>query len=118
MLRRRWERSMDLGLVSPMVFPSSTGTLRDPSNYRKQWRTAREAIGFEWVTPHTFRKTVATRLADAEGLAAASAYLGHSGEAVTRTHYRCQGTGGGGHDGSAGRVLGGRGGRRGGGPLK
>lgn len=90
MLRRRWERSMDLGLVSPMVFPSSTGTVRDPSNYRKQWRTAREAIGFEWVTPHTFRKTVATRVADAEGLAAASAYLGHSGEAVTRTHYRAK----------------------------
>lgn len=90
MLRGRWERSMDLGLASPMVFPSATGTVRDPSNYRKQWRTAREAIGFGWVTPHTFRKTVATRVADAVGLAAASAYLGHSGEAVTRTHYRAK----------------------------
>lgn len=29
-------------------------------------------------------------MADAEGLAAASAYLGHSGEAVTRTHYRAK----------------------------
>ena len=90
MLRRRWERSMDLGLVSPMVFPSATGTVRDPSNYRNQWRTAREAIGFGWVTPHTFRKTVATRVADVEGLAAAASYLGHSSEAVTDKHYRAK----------------------------
>lgn len=35
-LRRRWGQSMDLGLVSSMVFPSCTGTVRGPSNYRKQ----------------------------------------------------------------------------------
>lgn len=90
MLRSRWERITDLGLMSAVVLPSSTGTLRDPSNYRKQWRTAREAIGFNWVTPHTFRKTVATRVADEVGSKAASEYLGHSGEAVTGRHYRAK----------------------------
>ena len=64
MLRGRWERMTEHGLIPQMVFPSSTGTLRDPSNYRKQWRKAREDIGFGWVTPRTFRKTVATRVAD------------------------------------------------------
>lgn len=86
-LRGRWERMAGLGIIGPMVFPSATGTLRDPSSFRAQWRTAATAIGFGWVTPHTFRKTVATRLADAEGLAAASAYLEHSSEAVTAGHY-------------------------------
>ncbi|MFJ4161783.1 site-specific integrase [Micrococcus luteus] len=87
MVRGRWERMAGLGIIGPMVFPSATGTLWDPSSFRAQWRPAAVAIGFEWVTPHTFRKTVATRVADAEGLAAASAYLGHSSEAVTAGHY-------------------------------
>ncbi len=88
MLRARWDKATEHGLVPRMVFPSATGTLRDPSNYRKQWRTARQAIGFDWVTPHTFRKTVATRLANEAGLKAASEYLGHSSEAITSAHYR------------------------------
>ncbi len=77
-------------MLSPMVFPSVAGTARDPSNYRKQGRTAREVIGFGWATPHTFHRTVVTRLANAACLAVASTYLGHSGEAVTRPHYRAK----------------------------
>lgn len=34
---------------------------------------AREAMGFRKITPHTFRKTVATKLANMEGLAESSA---------------------------------------------
>ncbi|MDI3211689.1 site-specific integrase [Arthrobacter sp. AL12] len=70
-----------------VVFPSSTGTLRDPGNFRKQWRSARDDIGFKWVTPHTFRKSVGTLLANAEGMASASAQLGHSNEQITSRHY-------------------------------
>lgn len=70
-----------------VVFPSSTGTLRDPGNFRKQWRSARDEIGFQWVTPHTFRKSVGTLLAKAEGMASASAQLGHSSEQITSRHY-------------------------------
>lgn len=70
-----------------VVFPSSAETLRDPANFRKQWRCARDDIGFQWVTPHTFRKTVGTLLANAEGMASASAQLGHSSERITSRHY-------------------------------
>lgn len=86
-LRARWERMASLGLVGAMVFPSATGTLRDPSAFRAQWRKAAGAIGFEWVTPHTFRKTVADRIDKEAGLSSASKYLGHSTEAVTAAHY-------------------------------
>jgi integrase len=70
-----------------VVFPSSTGTLRDPANFRQQWRSARDGIGFQWVTPHTFRKSVGTLLAEAEGMASAPAQLGHSSEQITSRHY-------------------------------
>lgn len=69
------------------VFPSATGTLRSPNNYRKQWRKARADIGFSWVTPHTFRKSVGTLLSHEHGLSAASAQLGHSSEKMTADHY-------------------------------
>lgn len=87
MLRARWEGMAGLGVIGPMVFPSATGTLWDPSSFRAQWRTAAAAIGFEWVTPHTFRKTVANEIAKARGMSSASAYMGHSSEAVTAAHY-------------------------------
>ena len=69
-----------------VVFPSSTGTLRDPNNVRRQWREAR-GDAFAWVTPHSFRKTVATLIDRERGDHDASAQLGHSGTAVTRKHY-------------------------------
>ena len=70
-----------------VVFPSDAGTLRDPSNYRKQWNKAREDLGFTWVTPHTFRKSVGTILANSSGIDAAAAQLGHSSTAITSRHY-------------------------------
>ncbi|WP_407689747.1 site-specific integrase [Mycobacterium sp. HUMS_1102779] len=53
-----------------VVFPSTAGTLRDPNNFSKEWRTAREELGVAEVTTHSFRKTVAT-LIDDEGLSGA-----------------------------------------------
>ncbi|WP_454182410.1 tyrosine-type recombinase/integrase [Micrococcus sp. 140720015-1] len=73
LLRERWDAITALGIVPEMVFPSATGTLRDPSNFHRQWRTAMKAIGFEWVHPHVLRKSAASWIADAHGLAAASA---------------------------------------------
>jgi integrase len=69
-----------------VVFPSSTGTLRDPTNFRDQWRQARDRLGMTWVVPHTFRKSVATVLA-ATDLRTAAGQLGHAGTAVTEKHY-------------------------------
>lgn len=86
MLHRRQAdtaRTNDLGLV----FASSLGTIRDPNGFRKQWREVREALGYGWVTPHTFRKSVGTILANTQGIAAATAQLGHSNEKITSRHY-------------------------------
>ncbi|WP_102160098.1 tyrosine-type recombinase/integrase [Zhihengliuella halotolerans] len=70
-----------------VVFSAANGKLRDPNNYRKQWRTARAELGFGWVTPHTFRKSVGTVVERSNGLSAASLQLGHSSESVTSRHY-------------------------------
>lgn len=70
------------------VFPSSVGTLRSPSNLRRQWRDFRAHYGYEdWMTPKTFRKAVATLLRDHDDLEVAAQQLGHSSSAVTRKHY-------------------------------
>lgn len=47
----------------------------------------RAGFGFDWVTPHTFRKSVGTILANTEDLAAASRQLGHASERVISKHY-------------------------------
>jgi len=75
------------GNAHDVVFPSSVGTLRSPYNFRRQWRAARSSCGFEWVTPHTYRRTVATLLDRERGTKDAAAQLGHSGTAVTEKHY-------------------------------
>ena len=59
-------RQLPVELITPnpcdVVFPSSTRTLREPQNVHRQWRAARDRAGFSWVTPHTFRKGVATAI--------------------------------------------------------
>lgn len=69
------------------VFASSTGTLRDPYNIRRQFRDARAAAGFDWVTPHTFRKTATTKVERARGVEAASQQAGHSDTDTTSRYY-------------------------------
>ncbi|MFI7583164.1 tyrosine-type recombinase/integrase [Kocuria sp. M1N1S27] len=73
-----------------LVFPSSTGTLREVNNVERQWRDARASRHlreFSWVTWHTFRRTVATLIDRSTGTDDAAAVLGHSGTAVTSKHY-------------------------------
>lgn len=69
------------------VFPSGAGTWKWPNNYRRTLRDALKTIeGQGGISPHVFRKSVAT-LIDAEAtLEAAAAVLGHSGTAVTSRH--------------------------------
>jgi integrase len=54
---------------------------------RRQWRQARAATGLDWVTPHTFRKTVATLIDKEADTKSAAAQLGHASEDVTDTYY-------------------------------
>ncbi|TNH24392.1 site-specific integrase [Micromonospora orduensis] len=69
------------------VFASRRGTWLSPPNVRRQWRQARADTGLEWVTPHTFRKTVATLIDKEADAKSAAAQLGHASEDVTNTYY-------------------------------
>jgi integrase len=75
-----------------VIFPSTAGTLRDPNNFGKEWRTARTELGVPEVTTHSFRKTVAT-LIDDEGLSAriGADHLGHSKVSMTQDRYMTRG---------------------------
>jgi integrase len=63
-LRRRRVHGAPTGPAG-VVFPSPAGQLRDPSNTQADLRAALDRAGYPWVTSHTFRKTVASRLDDA-----------------------------------------------------
>lgn len=86
MLRRRAKSRKS----AEFVFPSETGGLRQTQNLHRAWRSMREGTEWEWVTPHIFRKTVATLLDAASGTVTASKQLGHSSPEVTRRHYIAQ----------------------------
>lgn len=82
-------RQMDaVSNIYDAVFPGKTGMLRDPSAVSKQWRRVRTKLKLEWVTSHTFRKTVAT-LIDAQGLSArvGADQLGHAQVSMTQDVY-------------------------------
>ncbi|MEQ7845751.1 tyrosine-type recombinase/integrase [Nocardioides kribbensis] len=69
------------------VFATRNGTWHQVGNIERRWRTIRADTGFEWVTPHTFRKTVATlidRLVDSD---TAARVLGHTSDAITKEFY-------------------------------
>ncbi len=70
----------------PLVFPGRGGVLRDPHNFNRTWRDARGTL-FKDVSQYTFRKTVATLIAEASDSKAAAKQLGHSREGVTERHY-------------------------------
>jgi integrase len=81
------ERRGNTPSTSP-VFPDALGGYRDRNNVEKDFRKVREGTGFEWVVPHTYRKTVATLL-DAGGLSARTIadQLGHSRISMTQDVY-------------------------------
>ena len=81
--------SLDLGLdggPDGLVFPSTRGTPRSPSRIRDQLREA-QAGNAVVVTPHDFRRTVATQVANTTTIANATALLGHADEGTTVRHY-------------------------------
>jgi integrase len=71
-----------------VVFPSPAGHLRDPSNTQADLRAALDRAGYPWVTSHTFRKTVASRLDDAGfSIRHIADQLGHARPSTTLDHY-------------------------------
>jgi len=69
------------------VFATRNGTWHQVVNIERRWRQIRKDTGYEWVTPHTFRKTVATLISEAATSELASRQLGHSSSQVTRDYY-------------------------------
>lgn len=95
----RRQRARGLLTDQDLVFPSRAGTPRSTHNVRRQLREARQHVvemngvpdgpadEFEWVKPHTFRKTVATLLERSGGMEMAAGQLGYSSPEITRAHY-------------------------------
>ncbi len=69
------------------VFPTRNGTWQQVNNVERRWRQIRQGTGLDWVTPHTFRKTVATLISERVDAETASQQLGHSSPAITREFY-------------------------------
>lgn len=87
MLRRR--RGRFRPEANSPVFPAQrVGTWRDPSNVNKQVRRLLDELDFDWVTPHTFRRTVLTHLGDlGVPLRQVADIAGHANPAMTARHY-------------------------------
>jgi integrase len=70
------------------VFPAALGGWRDPSNTQSDLRAAFDNAGFDWVTSHVFRKSVASVM-DSAGLSsrAAADQLGHANTSMTTDVY-------------------------------
>jgi hypothetical protein len=71
-----------------LVFPAPLGVWRDPTSTQADLRDAFTAAGFDWVTSHVLRKTVAT-LMDHAGLSscAVADQLGHANTSMTTDIY-------------------------------
>lgn len=82
LMRRRVEA------YTPLIFPSSVGTLRAPGNFLIQWHQALEGTRFEGAVPKSFRSTVGTMTANERGLDTAQRLLGHAQQATTEKSYR------------------------------
>ncbi|MFC4631288.1 tyrosine-type recombinase/integrase [Promicromonospora alba] len=71
-----------------LVFPSDRNGLREVTTVDRQWRTFRERHPeWTWITPKTFRKSVATAVDRGADIAAAAAQLGHAHSSTTARHY-------------------------------
>jgi integrase len=80
-----------LAVIAPgeeeLLFQTRNGTPLTTNNVRRQLRAVLGAMGIEGVTPHAFRRTVATTIDREAGVDLASAMLGHSSRSITEEHY-------------------------------
>lgn len=75
--------------VDGPVAVSESGGWVSLSSISKQFRAAlRPHPDLRWVTPHSFRRSVGTVIADEMGLDAAQAQLSHAMQSTTEKHYR------------------------------
>ena len=70
-----------------LIFFSRNHTPLTTNNIRRRLRAVLEDVEIEGVTPHSFRRTVATFLDRASGPDLAAEMLGHTSSKITREHY-------------------------------
>ncbi|MFC5995368.1 tyrosine-type recombinase/integrase [Pseudonocardia hispaniensis] len=70
-----------------LIFFSRNHTPLTTDNIRRRLRAVLEDVEIEGVTPHSFRRTVATFLDRASGPDLAAEMLGHSSTKITKEHY-------------------------------
>jgi integrase len=70
-----------------LIFFSRNHTPLLTNNVRRRLRKAPAEAGIQGVTPHSFRRTVATVIDRAGGADLAAEMLGHTSSEITRQHY-------------------------------
>ncbi|MDO9488341.1 MAG: tyrosine-type recombinase/integrase, partial [Sphingomonadaceae bacterium] len=85
-VRRRLARLDDASLDA-LLFCSREGTPLTTNNVRRQLRHVLDLAGIEGVTPHMFRRTVATAISNEAGVDLAAELLGHTDPKTTIQHY-------------------------------
>ena len=85
-VRRRLARLADPSLDA-LLFCSREGTPLSTNNVRRQLRRVMDIAGITGVTPHTFRRTVATAINEQAGVELAAELLGHTDPKITIQHY-------------------------------
>lgn len=70
-----------------LIFFTRNGTPLTTNNVRRRLRAVLNEAGIDGVTPHSFRRTVATVLDRASGPELAAEMLGHTSSKITKEHY-------------------------------
>ena len=70
-----------------LLFSTRTGTPLTTNNVRRQLRLVLGLAGIPGVTPHLFRRSVATAVHDGAGVDLAAQLLGHTDPKITIQHY-------------------------------
>ncbi|WP_245534455.1 tyrosine-type recombinase/integrase [Xylanimonas cellulosilytica] len=88
-VRALQSRLARIGDVEPehLVFFTRNGTPMTTNNYRRALRRVLDGSEAAGVTPHAFRRTVATTVDRAVGIDLAAELLGHTTTEITRVHY-------------------------------
>ena len=85
-LRSRLARMEDMS-PEALIFTSRNGTPLTMNNVHRQLRHVLDLAGIEGVTPHKFRRTVATAISNSSDVDLAAELLGHTDSKITIQHY-------------------------------
>ncbi|WP_415853422.1 tyrosine-type recombinase/integrase [Sinomonas sp. G460-2] len=85
-VRRRLAKLEDPSLDA-LLFCTREGTPLTTNNVRRQLRHVMDLAGITGVTPHMFRRTVATAISEEAGVDLAAELLGHTDPKITIQHY-------------------------------